>query len=81
MVRTDRVSEQLTKGVAPGDVKVSMKISHLRALHAHWIVDIYTYLKQQKESILNGFYKAGITEAVKSVNEIFARIENHFTEK
>ena len=58
-----------------------MKMADLRPLHARWIVDMYTYLKQQKESILNGFDKAGITEAVKSANEVFSRIENPFTEK
>ena len=59
-------------------------MSDLKPLHACWIVDMYTYLKQlkqQKESILNGFDKAGITEAVKSANEVFAIIENPFTEK
>ena len=42
---------------------------------------MYDYLKQQMESILNGFDKAGITEAVKSANKVFARIGNPFTEK
>ena len=52
----------------------------LKPLHVYWIVDIYTYLKQHKESILNRLDKAGITEAVKSANEKFARIENPFAE-
>ena len=56
-------------------------MSDLKPLYARWIVDMYTYLRQQKESILNGFDKAGITEAVKSANEVFARIENPFSEK
>ena len=77
----DRVSEQLKKGIAPGDVKVSMKMSDLKPVHARWLVDMYTYLKQQKKSILNGFDKAGITEPVKSANEVFGRIENPFAEK
>ena len=58
-----------------------MEMSDLKPLHARWIVDMYTYLKQQRESILNGFDKAGITEAFKSANEVFARIENPYTEK
>ena len=56
-------------------------MSDLKPLHVRWLVDTYTYLKQQKESILNGFDKAGITEAVKSANEVFARIEKAFVEK
>ena len=62
-------------------MKVSMKKSDLKPLHARWVVDMYAYLKQQKESILNGFDKAAITEAVKSANEVFQRIENPFAEK
>ena len=76
----DRVSEQLKKGVTLVDMKVSMKMSDLK-LHARWLVNMYTYLKQQKESILYGFDKAHITEAVKLANEIFARIEKPFAEK
>ena len=38
----DRVNELLKKGVAPGDVKVSVKMSDLKPLHAFWIVDMYT---------------------------------------
>ena len=59
--------------VAPGNVKVSLKMSNLKPLHARWIVEIYDYLKQETGSILNGFDKAGITEAVKSANKVFAR--------
>ena len=50
------------------------------ALHARWIVEMFDYLKQQNESIMNGFDKAGITEA-KSANEVISRVENPFTEK
>ena len=42
---------------------------------------MFDYLKQQNESIVNGFEKAGITEAIKSADEIFSRIENPFTQK
>ena len=42
---------------------------------------MFDYLKQQNESIVNGLDKADITEAVKSVNKVFSRIENPFTQK
>ena len=77
----DPVSEQLKRGVAPGDVKVSVKLSDLKPLHARWFVEMFDYLKQQNESIVNGFDKAGITEAVKLANEVFSKIENPFTQK
>ena len=67
--------------MAPVNVKVSLKMSDLKSLYARWIVEINDYLRQQKGSILNGFDKAGITETIKSANEVFTRIENPFTEK
>ena len=67
--------------MAPGNVKVWLKMSDLKSLFVRWTVEINDYLRQQKGSILNGFDKAGITEAVKSANEVFIRIENPFTEK
>ena len=67
--------------MAPGNVKVSLKMSDLKPLHARWIVEMHDYLKQKKESILNDFDKAGITKAATSANEVFMRTENPFTEK
>ena len=56
-------------------------MSDFKPLHERWIVDMYTNLNQQKESILNRFDKDGITEAVKSADEVFMRSENPFAEK
>ena len=66
----ERVSKQLMNGKAPGDVKVLLKLSDLKALHAKWIVEMYGYLKQQKESVVKCFEKAGILEAVKMAQEV-----------
>ena len=68
-------------GTAPGDVKISLKLSDLKPLHAKWIVEMYGYLKQQKESVVKDFKKAGILEAVKMAQEMYARCENPFDEK
>ena len=62
--------------MAPGNIKMPLKISDLKTLNACWLIKMCDYLKQQKGSILNGFDKRSITEAVKSANEVFARIEN-----
>ena len=75
----NHASNQLKRGVAPGNVRVLLKNSDLKPLHVRFVT--YEYLKQQKGSILNKFDKAGITEAVKSANEVFMRSENSFTEK
>ena len=44
----DTVSKQLSNGVAPGDVKISLKLSDLKPLHARWIVETCNHLKHQK---------------------------------
>ena len=77
----ERVSRQLLSGKTPGDVKVSLKISDLKPLHANWIVKMYGYLIQQKESVIKGFEKASILEAVKMAEEVYSRCENPFDEK
>ena len=62
----DRVSKQLSNGVAPGDVKVSLKLSDLKALHARWIVETQNHLKPQ-----NAADAAGISEAIVCANDVF----------
>ena len=39
---------------------------------------MYEYLKEQKESLIKGFEKAGIMEAVESAQDIYIRCENPF---
>ena len=77
----DRVSKQLSNGVAPGDVKVSLKLSDLKPLHARWIVETYNHLKHQNDSIIKAFDAAGISEAITCANDVFTRVENLFDEQ
>ena len=42
---------------------------------------MYEYLKQQKESVIKRFEKAGIMEAVKSTQDVYTRRENPFDDK
>ena len=72
----ERVSKQLSNGVAPGDVKVSLKLSDLKFLHARWSVVIYNHLKHQNDSIIKG-----INEAIACAKDIFTQVENPFYEK
>ena len=76
----DRVSKQLSNGVAPGDVKVSLKLSDLKPLHARWIVEIYNHLKHQNDSIIKSFDDAEINEAIGCAKDIFTQVENPFDE-
>ena len=41
----DRANNQLKRGVAPVNVKLSLKMSDIKPLHALWIVEMHGYLK------------------------------------
>ena len=74
----DWVSKQLSNGITPGPVKVSLKLSDLKPLHAKWIVDTYIHLRKQNDSVIKGFDAAVITETIKVANDVFTRVENPF---
>ena len=74
----DWVSKQLSNGITPGRVKVSLKLSDLKPLHAKWIVDTYIHLRKQNDSVIKGFDAAVITETIKVANDVFTRVENPF---
>ena len=73
-----RVSKQLSNGVAPGDVKVSLKLSDLKSFHARWIFETCNHLKHQNDFIIKGFDAAGISQAITCANDVFTRVENSF---
>ena len=71
----DRVSKQLSNRVAPGNVKVSLKLNDLKPLHARWIVETYDHLTHQNDSIIKFFDAAGISEAIIYANDVSIRVE------
>ena len=74
----DQVSQQLTRGILPADVKVSSKISLIKPLHAQWIVNLYEKLRKEPAMIINGFEASGISEAINQANAVITRVENPF---
>ena len=46
----NEISKQIKEGIAPPDVKVSLKLSVIKPLHAKWIVDLHRHLKADKDS-------------------------------
>ena len=77
----DRVSKQLSNGVALCDVKVSLKLSDLKPLHARWIVETCNHLKHQNDSIIKSFDAAVINEAITCANDVFTPVRNPFDER
>ena len=76
----NEISKQLKEGTAPPDVKVSLKLSVIKPLHAKWVVDLHHHLKADKEMIVNGFRAAGISEAIENAQTITEKVENPFKE-
>ena len=68
----------MLNGVAPGNVKVSLKLSDLKPLHAWWIFETCNHLKHQNDFIIKGFDAAGISEAITCADDIFTRVGNPF---
>ena len=67
-------------GKAVADVKVSLKLSVIKPLHAECITDLCNILKDEKEMAINGFRSAGITEAIENAKNMVEKVENTFKE-
>ena len=78
---SNKVSKRFSNGVAPGDVKVSLKFSDLKPLHARWMVETYNHLKQSSHFIIIGLDAAEISEAITCANDVFTRLVNTFEEQ
>ena len=76
----EQVLEQLGKGVTPHDVKVDVRLTNIKPLHAKWIIQTYHHLNSSKSLILPGFKKANITDAVNKANSLIHLCENPFQE-
>ena len=68
----------MRSGKAAADVKVSLKLTVIKPLHAKWIVDLHNTLKDDKEMAINVFRSAGITD--ENAKGIVEKVKNHFKE-
>ena len=50
----------------------------MNPLHAQWIVDLYNYMREEKDTIINGFKSAGVTEVIVPAEEIVTKVEIRF---
>ena len=74
------VASQLERGVEPHDVKVDVKLSTIKPLHAGWIIDYYKHMQSYRSVIKSGFRKALITEAAMEAESLINLCENPFQE-
>lgn len=76
----EKVLDQLNNGVNAHDIKVDVRLSIIKPLHARWIIDMYKHLKNSRSIIINGFRKAHITKAVTESINLANLCENPFQE-
>ena len=58
-----QVTAVLREGKELTDIKVNLRVSVLKPIHARWLMDVHTAITQRKDIIIKGFSKACITHA------------------
>ena len=76
----NEVSKQLRAGKTAADVKVSLKLSVIKALDPKWIVNLYSTVKDDKKMEIKCFRSAGVTEAIENTKDILEKGDNPFKE-
>lgn len=63
----NQISKQLDAGTKLDEIRIKLKLSLLKPLHAAWIVDFYNEMTsvKGKEIIASGWRSAGITDAIR----------------
>jgi len=56
------ISKQMEAGKRPDEIKVDVRISIMKPLHAKWIVKYYDYARNKPELIINGWKESGILD-------------------
>ena len=64
-VRSEVVQRQLESGKQPENVKIDPRFSVIKPIHAKWITSFYDYMQNNRQIVLNGWEKSGITKFLK----------------
>ena len=57
----EQVSSDLSAGKEIEDIKIDLRISFIKPIHANWLLQVITKIKENKIVILSGFEKSGIS--------------------
>ena len=61
------VQSQIEKGIQPDKASVDLRISVLKPLHAKWLVQFYDYMQSNKDIILKGWKRSGVSTALEEL--------------
>lgn len=59
---SNEIAKQMSEGKRTDQIKVDVRLSVVKPLHAKWITKYYDYARNHPEIIINGWKKSGITE-------------------
>ena len=71
-----QVSMWIKSWIDPPGIKITWKLSNLKALHASWTVDSYDHLWDDQEMIINGFNHPSVTEVIEEARANLEKMEN-----
>lgn len=67
---SNQVQQQIQNGVTPEKVKIDLKLSVLKPLHAKWVISFYDFMQNNQEIIVKGWKRSGIVSFLdKPANE------------
>ena len=55
---SEKIKEQLDAGKQSHEVKVEVKISLIKPLHAKWVTKFYDYIRSKPEIVCKGWEKS-----------------------
>ena len=79
-IGTQKVLEQLNRGINAHDVKTGIRLSTIKPLQVKWIVDVFKFMKESNDLIIFGFRKTHISEAAAESDTLMNLCENAFQE-
>ena len=59
-----QITDQLASGADVYQIKVDLTLTKMKPIHANWVIGLYDYLRNQRETIQKSFEQSGITDAV-----------------
>ena len=62
----EEVKQQMDAGKQAAEVQVDMRLSVMKEMSAKWLEGLYDHLRASRQTIINGFKKAGIADAVEN---------------
>ena len=60
VISSERIIEQVQSGERAREIKVDVRLSAVKPLHAKWVVQFYDYIRSKPDIVINGWKKSKI---------------------